>query len=198
MEQLKKMLIDVILWLITSFVVLRSMSIPNCPPGHFVVLYFAAATSYTRRSHDFFPSPLPVHQLFDQLEQKYPGIREKVLDSSALTVKKSRHHASHSSAIRGAHPAQRQHHLHAARSQGVSAHIYVAAGQIEQWLETAKQTLRPGDSVFIPPGTVHASFNTGDQPATLLVTLGPCVGEAGYEVVEVGAQAPWNSLRSGS
>lgn len=85
-------------------------------------------------------------------------------------------------------------HLHPAQEEV----IYVAAGQIEQWLETAKQTLHPGDSVFIPPGTVHASFNIGDQPAVLLVTLGPCVGDAGYEVVEVGTQAPWNSLRSSS
>lgn len=76
--------------------------------------------------------------------------------------------------------------------------IYIISGHIEQWLETEKQVLRPGDSVFIPPGLVHASFNTGDQPAALLVTLGPSAGEAGYEVVEVGNEAPWNSLRLGS
>ena len=73
--------------------------------------------------------------------------------------------------------------------------ITVVAGEIEQWLETERQTLRAGDTVFIPADVVHASFCTGDQPARLLVVLGPCRGESGYEVVEVGDQAPWSSLR---
>ncbi|KAK1067223.1 hypothetical protein LTR74_006591 [Friedmanniomyces endolithicus] len=62
------------------------MSIPKPPPGHFTLLYFAAATSFTRRSHDFFPAPLSLSQLYDAVEKKYPGMREKVLSSSALTV----------------------------------------------------------------------------------------------------------------
>lgn len=51
-----------------------------------MLLYFAAATSYTRKQHDFFPAPLPVGQLYDVLETQYPGIKERVLISSALTV----------------------------------------------------------------------------------------------------------------
>ncbi|KAK0940131.1 hypothetical protein LTS16_000778 [Friedmanniomyces endolithicus] len=62
------------------------MSTPKPPPGHFTLLYFASATSFTRRSHDFFSAPLPLSQLYDAVEKKYPGIREKVLSSSALTV----------------------------------------------------------------------------------------------------------------
>jgi quercetin dioxygenase-like cupin family protein len=73
--------------------------------------------------------------------------------------------------------------------------IYVMAGQIEQWLETEKQLLKPGDSIFIKADVVHASFNTGSQPAKLMVVLGPCVGEGGYELVDVADQPPWNSLR---
>ncbi|MBI5388189.1 MAG: cupin domain-containing protein [Verrucomicrobia bacterium] len=73
--------------------------------------------------------------------------------------------------------------------------IYVLAGEIEQWLETEKRTLKPGDAVFIPPDVVHASFNVGTQTARLLVVLSPCVGEAGYELVDVSGEAPWNSLR---
>lgn len=73
--------------------------------------------------------------------------------------------------------------------------IYVIAGEVEQWLETEKRRLAPGDSVFIGADVVHASFNTGNQPAKLLAILGPCVGEGGYEVVEMGDQAPWNTLR---
>jgi quercetin dioxygenase-like cupin family protein len=73
--------------------------------------------------------------------------------------------------------------------------IYVMAGQIEQWLETKNQVLKPGDAVFIGADVVHASFNTGNGPAKLMVVLGPCVGEGGYEVVDVAGEAPWNSLR---
>ena len=73
--------------------------------------------------------------------------------------------------------------------------IFVVNGEIEQWLETRKQTLKPGDSVFIPKDMVHASFNISEGPAKLLAILGPCVGEGGYEMVEVADQAPWRGLR---
>jgi quercetin dioxygenase-like cupin family protein len=73
--------------------------------------------------------------------------------------------------------------------------IYVIRGQVEQWLEQEKRFLGPGDSVFIPAGVVHASFNTGDSDAQLLAILGPCVGDDGYELVDVAGDAPWNDLR---
>jgi quercetin dioxygenase-like cupin family protein len=73
--------------------------------------------------------------------------------------------------------------------------ITVIEGEIEQWLVAEKQLLKPGDSIFIDADIVHASFNVGSQPAKLMVTLGPCDGEGGYVVDEVGDQAPWNSLR---
>jgi quercetin dioxygenase-like cupin family protein len=73
--------------------------------------------------------------------------------------------------------------------------IYVVEGTIEQWLEQDRKQLGPGEAVFIPADVVHASFNVGSGPAKLLVSLGPCVGEGGYDVVEVGDQAPWKDLR---
>lgn len=73
--------------------------------------------------------------------------------------------------------------------------IYVVSGEIEQWLEQDCQTLRAGDSAFIPADVVHASFNVSDSPAHLLAILGPCVGEGGYVSVEVGDEEPWASLR---
>lgn len=73
--------------------------------------------------------------------------------------------------------------------------IYVMDGEIEQWLEANKQTLRPGDSVFIPADPVHASFNVSESAARLFVVLGPCAGDLGYISVEVADQSPWNSLR---
>ena len=74
--------------------------------------------------------------------------------------------------------------------------IYVMAGEIEQWLETENRTLNPGDALFIGPDVVHASFNVGTQTARLLVILSPCVGEGGYELVDVSGEAPWDTLRS--
>ncbi|HUT10976.1 MAG TPA: cupin domain-containing protein [Thermoguttaceae bacterium] len=74
--------------------------------------------------------------------------------------------------------------------------IYVIDGQVEQWREDELRVLRPGDSVFLPAGTVHASFNTADRDAKLLAILSPAVNdEDGYEVVEVADEAPWNGLR---
>ena len=55
--------------------------------------------------------------------------------------------------------------------------IVVQAGAIEQWLEGEKTVLGPGEAVFIGMGTVHASFNTGQETARLTVALGPCAGE---------------------
>jgi molybdopterin converting factor small subunit len=60
---------------------------PSKPPaGHFRLLYFASATSFTRKSSDELPAPLPITDLFRLLEKKYPGIEKAVLSSSAITV----------------------------------------------------------------------------------------------------------------
>ena len=76
--------------------------------------------------------------------------------------------------------------------------IVVQSGEIEQWLEGERTTLRPGEAVFIGAGTVHASFNTAGETARLTVSLGPCVGDGGYELVDVSGEEPWSSLRSGA
>ena len=73
--------------------------------------------------------------------------------------------------------------------------IYVIAGEVEQWLDQEKRILGPGDSVFIGADVVHASFNVGSSDAKLLAILGPCVGDAGYELVDVADQSPWKTLR---
>lgn len=62
------------------------MSIPKAPAGHFTLLYFAAATSHTQKELDFLQAPLPLSELYEGLEKKYPGIRKRVLLSSAVTV----------------------------------------------------------------------------------------------------------------
>lgn len=52
----------------------------------FKILYFAAATSYTKREAEALPAPMKLSDLFSALEKRYPGIREKVLNSCAVTV----------------------------------------------------------------------------------------------------------------
>ncbi|KAF2707994.1 hypothetical protein K504DRAFT_434100 [Pleomassaria siparia CBS 279.74] len=54
--------------------------------GHFTILYFAAAASFTARSTDELPAPVQACSLFAQLEERYPGITLKVLSSCAVTV----------------------------------------------------------------------------------------------------------------
>ena len=73
--------------------------------------------------------------------------------------------------------------------------IYAVSGSVEQWLEQEKRDLHTGDSLFIPADTVHASFNVGVDPVILLAILGPCVGDQGYELVDVASESPWNQLR---
>jgi quercetin dioxygenase-like cupin family protein len=74
--------------------------------------------------------------------------------------------------------------------------LYVLSGTVEQWLEREKRMLGPGDSIFIPAGTVHASFSAGPGEARVLAILSPSVGEAGIEMVDVSGEAPWNGLRT--
>lgn len=73
--------------------------------------------------------------------------------------------------------------------------IYCLSGKVEQWLEQEKRLFGPGDCVFIGANVVHASFNAGDTDAQMLAILGPCVGDQGYELVDVADQAPWKDLR---
>lgn len=61
-------------------------AIPKPPAGHFNVLYFASASSFTSKEYDTFPAPLPIEKLFDTLEEKHGGIKDMVLSSCLVTV----------------------------------------------------------------------------------------------------------------
>jgi len=63
-----------------------SSNIPKPPKGHFNILYFATASSFTKKDHESLPAPLPLSQLFRVLEERYPGMTEKVLKSCLVTV----------------------------------------------------------------------------------------------------------------
>lgn len=73
--------------------------------------------------------------------------------------------------------------------------IYVISGKIEQWVGQEKRILTAGESAFIKADEVHASFNVGDTEAKLMAILSPCIGDEGYELVEVFEEEPWASMR---
>lgn len=73
--------------------------------------------------------------------------------------------------------------------------IYCVKGTVEQWFGEEKRTLNAGDAVHIDAGMVHGTFNVSNEPAFILVILSPCVGEIGYDLVEVANEEPWCSLR---
>ncbi|KAI8932340.1 hypothetical protein NX059_010533 [Plenodomus lindquistii] len=58
----------------------------SAPAGHFLILYFAAASTFTGKSQEHLPAPVRARELFGVLEQKYPGIKAKVLSTCAVTV----------------------------------------------------------------------------------------------------------------
>lgn len=52
----------------------------------FQIHYFSIASSYTGKNSESLPAPLPLSQLFETLETRYPGIRERVLSSCGVSV----------------------------------------------------------------------------------------------------------------
>lgn len=58
----------------------------NPVPAHFTILYFASASSHTTKDSEQLQAPLPLSKLFETLEDKYNGIRAKVLESCLVTI----------------------------------------------------------------------------------------------------------------
>lgn len=52
----------------------------------FTLLYFASAASFTGKESERFPAPTLLDDFFGKLEEAYPGIREKVIESCAVTI----------------------------------------------------------------------------------------------------------------
>lgn len=64
----------------------NSTMAPKPPKGHFNILYFASAGSYTGKNVEALPAPLPLKKLFATLEGRYQGIGASVLDHSLVTI----------------------------------------------------------------------------------------------------------------
>jgi len=58
----------------------------KAPAGHFTVLYFAAAGSITQRPQEYLIAPMTIGELFGYLDRTYPGMKDKVISSSAVTI----------------------------------------------------------------------------------------------------------------
>lgn len=56
------------------------------PAGHFTILYFAAASTLTGKTTEHLPAPVRICDLFTKLNDTYPGIKERILSSCAVTV----------------------------------------------------------------------------------------------------------------
>ncbi|KAA8913375.1 molybdopterin synthase small subunit CnxG [Sphaerosporella brunnea] len=52
----------------------------------FRLLYFGPAESFTKKAADTFSAPMSLKRLVEALEERYPGIGEKVLKGSMVTV----------------------------------------------------------------------------------------------------------------
>lgn len=66
--------------------VAMSTPVPKPPSGHFNLLYFASASTFTGKEFEALPAPLPVRKLFATLEERYTGIRSRVLESCLVTI----------------------------------------------------------------------------------------------------------------
>ena len=72
--------------------------------------------------------------------------------------------------------------------------LYILSGKAEQWVEREKRIMKSGDSLYLPPGVVHGTYNIGDETLDFLAVLSPA--SSGEPVtVEVSEQQPWKSLR---
>ena len=72
--------------------------------------------------------------------------------------------------------------------------IMCTRGEVQPWLEKTPQTLKPGDSIYIRKGVVHATYNDSHEEAEILAILSPADAE-GPAAVQVEEEEPWKSLR---
>ena len=72
--------------------------------------------------------------------------------------------------------------------------LYILSGTAEQWVEKEKRIMTPGDSLYLPAGIVHGTYNLTGEILDFLAILSPAKSE-GPVTVEVSDQEPWKSLR---
>ena len=60
--------------------------VPRPPSGHFNILYFASASSFTKKEYESLAAPLPLGKLFQTLDGRYSGMKARILDSCMVTI----------------------------------------------------------------------------------------------------------------
>src|SRR6059036_1974725 len=72
--------------------------------------------------------------------------------------------------------------------------LYILSGTAEQWVEKDKRLMKSGDSLYLPAGVVHGTYNAGREALDFLAILSPAKSpEPG--TVDVSGLEPWRSLR---
>ena len=72
--------------------------------------------------------------------------------------------------------------------------LYILSGTAEQWVEREKRIMKAGDSLYLPVGIVHGTYNAGSDVLDFLAILSPAKNP-GPITVDVSDQEPWKSLR---
>lgn len=72
--------------------------------------------------------------------------------------------------------------------------LYILKGRAEQWVETEMQIMGPGDSVYIAPDVIHATFNCGEEDLEFLAVLAPHSGWAAGTIDE-SKKLPYSEYR---
>jgi len=72
--------------------------------------------------------------------------------------------------------------------------LYVLSGLAEQWVVEEKHFMKAGDSLYLPAGVIHGTYNTGRDVLDFLAVLSPANND-GPVTVEVSDREPWKSLR---
>lgn len=72
--------------------------------------------------------------------------------------------------------------------------LYILSGEAEQWIEGEKRRMCQGDSIYLPRGLVHGTYNTGTETLDFLAVLSPAKNP-GPITVEVAHEEPWSLLR---
>ena len=73
--------------------------------------------------------------------------------------------------------------------------LYILSGTAEQWVEREKRVMNPGDSLFLPVGIVHGTYNIGEGVLDFLAVLSPAKNP-GPITADVSNEEPWRSLRA--
>lgn len=71
--------------------------------------------------------------------------------------------------------------------------LYILSGEATQYVEREGKGMRSGDSIYLPAGLVHATYNLSTQPLEFIAVLAPAKNQ-GPVTVEVRKEEPWNEL----